>query len=150
MTKIFTVLSILAIAVLFQSCSKKENKDEVVLNCLKVYDTHLRNMNADSLAGMFAENGDLGQEGQPFIAGRADIRNYLNSFGKEIIMMENSSQSLTIDFAGDSAMQKGTYRQKLVIHSDTMDVTGDFNAVWVPDKDKGYVLRKMMMKPKMD
>jgi len=132
----------------FESCGgKKVDKD--VMSSLQKYDTYLLNMNADSLAGMFAENGELGQEGQPSISGRGEIRNYLNSFGNEIIILSNSSESETIDSKKDSVIQMGKYSQKIVIHADTIAVTGSFNAVWVPNSGGGYLLRKMIMKPKM-
>ena len=133
---------------LFAVCGQKK-VDKDVMSSLKMYDKYLLNMNADSLAGMFAENGELGQEGQPSISGRGEIRNYLNSFGNEIIILANSSESETIDSKRDSVIQVGKYNQKLVIHADTIEVTGGFTAVWVPNPDGGYLLRKMIMKPQI-
>ncbi len=148
----FIVLCLLLVVtssiLILESCSSKK-VDKDVMSSLKKYDSYLLSMNADSLAGMFAENGELGQEGQPSITGRGEIRNYLNSFGNEIIILSNSSESETIDAKKDSVMQTGKYNQKIVIHSDTIAVTGGFNAVWVLNPDGGYLLRKMIMKPSM-
>ncbi len=128
------------------SCSSKSNKDDVI-SSLNLYDKYLLEMNSDSLAGMFAENGELGQEGQVFISGRGDIRQYLDIFGKDIVMLENHSQSESVDFKGDSALQSGKYHQKLIIHTDTLDATGQFKAVWVPEGKGRYLLRRMAMIP---
>ena len=106
-------------------------------------------MNPDSIAGMFAENGELGQEGQMFISGKEDIRQYIQSFGGEIVMLENHSHSESVNLTGDSAVQSGSYHQRIVIHSDTVDATGKFKAVWVPDTSGKYLLRRMAMIPDM-
>lgn len=141
----FCVMAILLTLVLFiQACGKKDKSD--LDSSLKRYDKYLLNLDADSLAGIFAENGELGQEGMPSITGRETIRNYMKSFSG-ITIFENSSESKSIDFSGDSAVQKGIYSQRLAFNSDTVAVNGEFNAVWVKDKENAWLLRKMITKP---
>ena len=155
--KIFTMQSILqfrgkficflllsSFTLILQSCGNKDEKG--VISSLQRYDRYLLTLDADSVASIFAENGELGQEGQPSITGRETIRDYMKSF-TNIKIYENRSESESIEFSGDSAVQKGKFHQRLSFHSDTVQGSGEFNAVWVKGKDNEWLLRKMMTKP---
>lgn len=138
----FLILSLFTL--ILQSCGNKDEKG--VLSSLQRYDRYLLNLDADSLATIFAENGELGQEGQPSISGRETIRNYIKSF-TNVKVHENKSESQSIQFSGDSAVQKGKFDQLLSFHTDTVRGSGEFNAVWVKDKSNDWLLRKMITKP---
>jgi outer membrane lipoprotein-sorting protein len=143
-SKFICFIILASFALFVQSCGNKEEKG--VLSSLQKYDRYLLTLDADSLATIFAENGELGQEGQQSITGRETIRTYMKSF-TNIKIYENRSESESIQFSGDSAVQKGKYDQRLSFHSDTVQVTGEFNAVWVKENGNDWLLRKMMTKP---
>lgn len=144
MTKPKYVPLILICVLLIPACAKKSGQG--VSSALSRYDSHLLNMQADSLAEMFTEDGTLGQIEGASISGRESIRDYMKSF-VEIKVLENSSKETSIEFSGDSAVQKGTYTQRAVVHEDTLNVSGEFSAVWVLDKERGWILRRMLTKP---
>lgn len=131
--------------ILVTSCGKKTAGDPNT--SLAKYDRLMTTMNADSISSLFTEDGMLGVEGSNSISGRETIRNYFASFEGAVTVLANESKSISLDEFGDSIVQKGSYRQSVVMHSDTIDAQGNFRAVWVPGKNGEYLLKKMLTSP---
>ena len=133
------------LAILISSCGKKPAVD---LNAsLAKYDRLMTTMNPDSISLMFAEDRMLGVEGSNSISGRETIRNYFASFQGAVTVLANESKGTSSEEFGDSIVQKGSYRQSVVMHTDTIDAYGNFRAVWVPGTKGEYLLKKMLTSP---
>src|SRR5947209_9184873 len=109
---LFPKFSFFIIALVFTalfSCSTKiHNKDEVDM-AMKKYDRLIQEMNTDSIALLYTEDGDLGN----LVHGRDSIRKFLNSFqGFKVLSQSSTTESINISV--DTALQKGTYHQVAV------------------------------------
>jgi len=100
-------------------------------------------MNADSIAMIYAPDGELGKMAK----GRDSIRNFLNTF-KKFRVLSQSSETNTIQIAGDSAVQTGTYHQTVIIpFNDTVTVKGNFTAFWIWMYNNRWLIHRMETKP---
>lgn len=107
------------------------------------YDHFIQKMDADSIALMFTPDGDLGDVAH----GRTWIKRYLHGFANlKVVSQQSTSDSIQIK--GDSAIQKGTYRQVTIIApEDTVKLKGDFVAKWIWNKHTGWLLKSINTKP---
>jgi len=110
---------------------------------MQQYDRLIKKMDADSIALLYAANGELGD----MVHGRDSIRKFLSSF-KNIEVLHCTSTSDTIDIKGDSSLQTGNYTQTAVVdQKDTIHVKGRFRANWQWVADSGWQIKKMMTFP---
>ena len=123
------------------SCRRDRNLEVEI--AMKSYDRYLLHQQADSIAGIFLPNGKLGGEGQSDIIGADSIRKFLLAF-QTVKVLENRSNSQSIQLSGDSANQKGTYKQVITFieKGDTLELGGQFEATWV-EVNKAWKLRRM-------
>lgn len=114
---------------------------------LQLYGALIRAMDADGVAALFAEDGELGTNGQPPHRGRDDIRAYLKSFGN-VKVLSDEMTTASIDVAGDSAMARGSYQQTAKVGDDApVHVHGGFEAVWVRQSDGRWLIKRMTAFP---
>lgn len=114
-----------------------------VEQAMKNYDHLIMSMNADSIAAIYTPDGELGK----IARGRDSIRNFLNTF-KNFRVLSQSSETNSISLDQDSALQKGIYRQTVVIPSkDTVTVQGNFTALWIWSVNNGWLIRRMETQP---
>ena len=110
---------------------------------MKEYDRLIKKMDADSIALLYTQDGDLGT----IAHGRDSIRNFLSIF-KNVKVMSQSSTSDSVNIIADTAYQKGTYKQVVVVSpKDTLTVKGTYSAVWLWIKPNGWHIKKMHTKP---
>lgn len=149
--KIFVLLPVLfrhllltALWILTVLTSPAQNKSKAgVEQAMKNYDRFLLSMNADSIAQMYAPDGELGQMAK----GRDSIRNFLNRF-KNFRVLSQTSETDKISIQQDSAIQTGSYRQTVIIPSnDTVIVKGSFTALWIWHYANGWLIRRMETVP---
>ena len=125
------------------SCNKKHTKDEIGA-AMQHYDHLIQKMDADSIALQFTPDGDLGDRAH----GRTWIKRFLSTFTNAKVVSQNSVTH-SIALTGDSALQKGTYTQVVIIlPQDTLTIKGDYTARWVWQKQTGWLLRSIDTKPK--
>ncbi len=138
-----SLLFFLAIAIALASCKQTHNKNEIE-TAMKRYDYFLQKVDADSIASLFTVDGDLGKQAH----GRAAIKNFLSQF-KDIKVLYQLSTTNSIDIVGDSATQKGAYKQMDILPSskDTLTVTGTYETNWIWDKQQGWLIQKIEAKP---
>ncbi len=114
---------------------------------MQLYDKSTFHMATDSLANLYAVDGELSGKGMKMIVGRDSIRKFLKSFeGSSIKMISNETKANSIIFSGDTALVEGTYEQKVRIGGDTSEYTGTFSAKWV-DTENRWLLKKMYTVP---
>ncbi|HEY6899664.1 MAG TPA: hypothetical protein VI233_03440 [Puia sp.] len=119
------------------------------------YDTLLRKMDADSIAWLYAPDGQLGT----IARGRDSIRRFLSSF-KDVHVLRVGSTTRDITIKIDTAFHTGTYFQDVIVPSnntanpndtphlkDTAHLKGTFQAEWVWYETGGWKIRKMTTKP---
>jgi len=112
-------------------------------SAMKRYDHLILGMNADSIAQIYTQDGELGKMAK----GRDSIRNFLQGF-KNFRVLSQTSETNSISLEGDSALQKGTYRQTVIIPSkDTVTVKGNFTAFWIWNPVYGWQIRRMETQP---
>lgn len=116
---------------------------EEITEALHKYDNLLLKMNADSIAGIYAVDGTMGT-----IVGRDSIRNFLATF-VDVKMMEQKSTSDLITMQGDTAIQTGSYIQKVIVKSDTLILKGQYSATWIK-QDKKWYIQTMTTQPDED
>ncbi|MBS1664128.1 MAG: hypothetical protein JST68_23995 [Bacteroidetes bacterium] len=121
------------------------------------YDSLLKKMDADSIAWLYAPDGQLGT----IARGRDSIRRFLASF-KDVRVLEVGSTNKDITIKIDTAFHTGTYFQDVILlhkdtahHSpdtahhlpDTLHLKGSFTAEWIWSETEGWKIRKMTTKP---
>ena len=110
---------------------------------MKNYDHLIMGMNADSIAAIYAPDGELGK----IARGRDSIRNFLNTF-KNFRVLSQSSETNSISLDQDSALQKGIYRQTVVIPSkDTVTVKEILRPFGYGLANNGWLIRRMETQP---
>jgi hypothetical protein len=124
------------------SCNNVHTKEEVE-TAMKQYDHLILKLDADSIALLYTPDGDLGTMAH----GRDSIRKFLSSF-KNIRVLSQASITTLITMTGDSAIQKGTYRQTaLIAEKDTIKVKGEYIANWLWIPSEGWHIKRMITKP---
>lgn len=128
---------------LFSSCGTKlHDRKEIELSMQK-YDQLIQKMNEDSIAMLYAKDGDLGQMAH----GRDSIRNFLATF-KNYKVLSQSSTTDSITIVGNSSIQIGKYRQVVITpDNDTVTVKGEYKANWIWATEQGWLIKKMETKP---
>ncbi|MBY0434317.1 MAG: nuclear transport factor 2 family protein [Cyclobacteriaceae bacterium] len=123
------------------SCTR--DRTEEIEQAMRDYDRHILRMDADSIGASFLPDGKSGGEGQPFIIGPDSIANFIKSF-QGLKVLDQQSTSQFIELNADSANQKGTYKQRVLLleKGDTLELEGQFEATWV-NVNKSWKLRKM-------
>ena len=107
--------------------TKQENE---INAALARYRTLTLRMQPEKVAAMFDLNGEVSHESQDPVIGREAILAFVNSFvGYKILEYELTATSTAVQ--GESATQKGTYRQKVIAPTgETVAVQGTFEARW--------------------
>jgi hypothetical protein len=122
-------------------CSCNHDMTMQIKKAMKVYDRLILNMDADSLANLYTIDGELGKEA----IGRDSIRNFLKSF-KDIKVLDYQSETKSIIIYGNTAQQIGTYRQKVAVKYDTLELKGKYSTMWMLIKGN-WLIKKMSTTP---
>lgn len=121
------------------SCNSKYRNRESIEMAMRNYDHLLLNMEVDSISMMYTPDGDLGGMAH----GRDSIRILLNRF-KNFKVLSQSSNTVSVIFNHDTAVQEGSYHQKTIVPpNDTVFVKGTFVAKWIWLKDGGWHIKRM-------
>lgn len=134
----------LSIITLIVSC--KNEKEEIEI-AMKEYDRLILNVDADSIANTFLINGEMGEVGKTKVIGRDSIRALLKTFS-HFKVLSNKSNTTSIEIKEDSAKQKGTFHQTVIVNKDTLRAEGEFFATWVKQRNDKWLLKRMMTKSK--
>jgi len=135
-------LSALIIILLVFSCKASHHRSGII-NAMRTYDRLITKMDADSIASLYATDGELGKVAK----GRDSIKKFLLTFKKFQVLL-NESKTDSIVMAGDSAVQTGSYRQEVILPSkDTAHLKGLFHANWIWKKSEGWHIKKMETTP---
>jgi hypothetical protein len=127
------------IAFTLLSCNPHRNVE--IEEAMHHYDDLIRSVNADSIAAIYAPNGQLGDN--PAIVGRDSIRSFLKTFSG-FNVLETGSTSDSIGFRGDTATQRGTYYQRTILpEGDTVRVSGSFTATWIRIDGRWYIAKML-------
>jgi ketosteroid isomerase-like protein len=129
---------------LLQSCGKEQRAHEKkeIDAAMREYDRLLQKKDAEAIALLYDEEGDLGDQAH----GREAIQKFLSGFGN-IDVLEQHSTTDDIQMLGDSAVQTGSYLQiDVVDKKDTITVKGTYMALWTWDGD-AWKLKRMETKP---
>ena len=114
---------------------------------LQRYGALVQAMDADGVAAMFTEDGELGTDGQPSHRGRDDIRAYLKSFDN-VKVLSDEMTTASIEVTGDSAIARGAYKQTAKVGDDApVHVHGGFEAVWARQGDGRWLIKRMTAFP---
>ena len=136
-----TVLAV-AFAFSFTCCRQGHSKSEI-LAAMRQYDRLIKKVDADAIALLYTEDGTLGNMAR----GRDSIRRFLARF-KNVRVLSQASTTDSIVIAGDSAVQKGAYKQAAVVsEKDTLYVSGMFNATWQWTATEGWRIKRMETTP---
>ena len=124
------------------SCKTAHNKSEIE-SAMQRYNYFIQKVNADSIALLFMPEGNLGTVAH----GQEAIRKFLLQY-KDINVVSQVSTTNSIIIAGDSAVQKGAYKQTDILpaHTDTLKVSGTFTAKWQWDKQHKWRIQSMETK----
>ena len=124
------------------SCNTPGHSKESVEAAMQQYDHLIQKMDDDSIALLFAPDGDLGNMAH----GRDSIKKFLSSF-KNVTVLLQSSSTASIKIDKDTAVQKGSYLQTDVMNgNDTMKVKGDYTAIWQWLPKDGWHIKQMTTK----
>ncbi|RTL59185.1 MAG: DUF4440 domain-containing protein [Sphingobacteriales bacterium] len=118
-------------------------QQQEIIAAMQKYDDQLMKMNTDSIAFMYSPDGELGEVAK----GRDSISRFLKKFA-EFRVLSNHSQTTQIVITGDSAIQKGNYKQVTILPSkDTVKLSGQFTANWIRLSPGGWRIKKMVTIP---
>jgi ketosteroid isomerase-like protein len=138
MRKLFHYLCMLCMI----SCNDYHDKKGVDL-AMKQYDHLIKKMDADSIALLYTPDGDLGG----IARGRDSIKKFLSTF-KNIRVLSQASTTKSIEVHGDTSIQKGTYRQIVLMHEkDTVKVNSEYITTWLWMPQDGWHIKRMITKP---
>ncbi len=128
---------------LWMACQSRGHDPRGVRAAMEEYDRLILHMNVDSIAMLYAPEGELGD----IARGRDSIRHFLARF-RNIRVLSQASGSDTVLIGGDTAWQLGTYHQRDILPSgDSVSVHGTFKARWVWIYPGGWHIRRMDTKP---
>jgi len=144
MLRQFRYAGVTALCVLTTVLCFGQNKTKAgVEQAMKTYDRYILSMNSDSIALIYAPDGELGKMAK----GRDSIRSFLNRF-KDFRVLSQTSETEKISIDQDSAIQMGSYSQTVIIPSkDTVAVKGSFTALWIWSGTSGWLIRRMETQP---
>lgn len=108
-----------------------------VEDAMKKYNHFLETMQVDSIAGLFTENGDLGNMAR----GRDSIARFLAKFSSYKVLYQRTTTD-SIKLGEREANQFGKYNQRTIIPpADTVTVSGFYVASWRLIGDKLFLQR---------
>lgn len=110
---------------------------------LSRYDDFILHTNPDSIATLYAPDGNLGD----MAIGRDSIRKFLLKFsGIKVLSVHTQSKSLNIE--DKIAYQTGEYYQKAILpKGDTIQVKGRIDIQWIQLKPGFWYIQKMKTLP---
>jgi hypothetical protein len=124
------------------SCKKGHNKQDIEV-AMQRYDRYVKQMDTNSLAMLYAPDGELGT----IAKGRDSIRHFLSHFNNVRVLSQKSDCS-SVEINGDSAIQKGTYKQTAIVDGkDTVKLKGDYVANWKWTPEEKWRITKMTTTP---
>jgi len=139
MKRLLPFYTFLALATFIACTSEKVHTRQEVEEAMQNYKRLALKMDADSLASLYAEDGQMGNG----TIGPKAIREHLKAVTDTKVMnFETKATKITI--MGDSATWEGTYSQKVMMNNkDTFTMYGDLRAHWIYVKDAGWKIKVM-------
>ncbi len=122
---------------------KTRSAENKINETLKRYDDFILHTNPDSIASLYAPDGNLGD----IAIGRDSIRKFLLKFqGIKVLAVHTQSTSLKIE--GKEAHQTGEYNQRAILpKGDTVQVKGKIDILWTERKPGSWYIQKMKTTP---
>lgn len=119
---------------------------------MRRYDQFVLAMNAESIAAMYTQDGELIDAGKTVARTPTSIRAFLASFDGAVRVEENVSIIESVSVTGATAIVTGTYQQKALLLSDkrSVRVQGKFEAEWSCHPDGQWLIRRMRTQPGRD
>ena len=131
------------IVIFFTSCRPKGHSTETVEQAMQKYNRYILHMDVDSIALLYAPDGELGKMAK----GRDSIRIFLDNFKKYKVLSQVSETNL-INISRDTALQSGLYTQKVIVPvNDTVTVKGLFLTRWIWMDSTGWHIQRMETQP---
>lgn len=135
--------ALLAAGLTAAACNNPGHNKAGVASAMKQYDHFILKMDTDSIALLYAPDGDLGKMAH----GRDSIRRFLAGF-KNMQVLSQASTSDTVLLKGDTALQTGTYHQTVIVSAkDTVKVKGAYKATWRWTDKEGWLIQQMETSP---
>lgn len=131
-----------------QSSPSPTSSEEVRVNsALRRYSALVLAMDHSGIAALFAEDGEIANEGQAPIRGRASIQGFLSAFSAYKVLENSTTPSITT-VHGKTALQQGSYRQRVrTPQGGVVEVSGNFTAEWVRDSTGEWLIQRMGTRP---
>jgi len=131
------------IIIFFTACRHRGHSTDTVEQAMQKYNGYILHMDVDSIALLYAPDGELGK----IARGRDSIRRFLENFKKYKVLSQVSKTNL-ININRDTALQSGLYTQKVIVPSnDTVTVKGLFSAKWIWMDSTGWHIQRMETQP---
>jgi hypothetical protein len=131
------------IVTLFAACHPEERTAESVEQAMQNYNRYILHMDVDSIALLYAPDGELGK----MAVGRDSIRRFLENFKKYKVLSQVSKTNM-ITVSKDTALQSGLYTQKVIVPvNDTVTVKGLFSTKWIWMDSAGWHIQRMETQP---
>ncbi len=131
------------ITTFFSACQPKERSTESVEQAMQNYNRYILDMDVDSIALLYAPDGELGKMAK----GRDSIRRFLDNFKRYKVLSQVSNTNL-IKISRDTALQSGSYTQKVIVPvNDTVTVRGLFSTKWIWMDPTGWHIQRMETQP---
>jgi uncharacterized protein (TIGR02246 family) len=123
--------------------SRKTQDESQVTASLARYRNLILELQADRVADMFADDGELSHNGEKSYIGPRQISAFLKSFsGYKILKYELVAVSTAVE--GENATQNGTYTQTVVApEGNTIMAAGSFETAWRHQPDGRWLIKKM-------
>jgi hypothetical protein len=129
----------LCFAFYITGCGTNHGTKEELISRMKYYDRLILKTDGDSIALLYAPDGELGNAAKS----RNQIRNFLFNF-RHYKVLEQSSSLDSVSIDGDTAFVKGIYHQKVIVpQNDTVSVKGTYASKWEWIHGEGWLIRRM-------
>jgi uncharacterized protein (TIGR02246 family) len=133
----------LLIGTLVRDGTRKKQEESQVVASLERYRTLALAADADRVADLFTDQGELSNAGEPPHRGPEQIRSFLKGLGAYQVR-QYDLHATTTQVDGGAATEHGTYAQIVVtLAGNTVETAGDFDAEWVRQPDGRWLLRRM-------
>ena len=132
-------------SVLLVGACRRPSSTLQLSDAMHTYDRLILKTDGDSIALLYAVDGDLGS----IAHGRDSIRQFLSKF-KQFKVLEQVSIIDSEHIDHGIGYLSGTYHQKVVVPAttrDTVTVKGRFFATWIQNTEYGWQIKKMETRP---
>jgi len=121
---------------------------QAVVAAMEHYTALIRVVASDSIAAMYADDGELLEAGMAPLRGPKEIRAFLAQFDGKVVVDSASTVSDDVEVFGDTAYQSGSFSQVAKVQDQPPGkFSGRYVARWRRTPEGPWKLTRLLMQP---